>query len=184
MCCARLAGNAGPKKLPKIRHLGTIAQLCWAISLQLRHVLTVRKKRVKQQYLLHVLTIWWASAHYVLRSFYLVWGTPVNFNGFCVLISLRQWRLTEANQTAWCLAVSWADTLYIYIYIYTFGDSCPLTEFCHVQHSLCPSLALSYFGGVTARHSSSVRQPNFAALNRGRHLYSAITLGIGPHSSC
>jgi len=25
----------------------------------------------------------------------------------------------------------------------------------------------------TARHSSSGRQPNFAALNRGRHLYSA-----------
>ena len=34
--------------------------------------------------------------------------------------------------------------------------------------------------------SSSGRQPNFAALNRGRHLSSgraAITLGIGPHSS-
>jgi len=29
------------------------------------------------------------------------------------------------------------------------------------------------FGSVTARHSSSGRQPNFAALNRGRHLYSA-----------
>jgi len=28
-------------------------------------------------------------------------------------------------------------------------------------------------GNVTARHSSSRRQPNFAALNRGRHLYSA-----------
>ena len=27
-------------------------------------------------------------------------------------------------------------------------------------------------GNVTARHSSSQRQPNFAALNRGRHLYS------------
>ena len=26
---------------------------------------------------------------------------------------------------------------------------------------------------VTARHSNSGRQPNFAALNRGRHLYSA-----------
>jgi len=26
---------------------------------------------------------------------------------------------------------------------------------------------------VTARHSSSGREPNFAALNRGRHLYSA-----------
>ena len=28
-------------------------------------------------------------------------------------------------------------------------------------------------GSVTARHSSSEPQPNFAALNRGRHLYSA-----------
>jgi len=28
-------------------------------------------------------------------------------------------------------------------------------------------------GSVTARHSSGGRQPNFAALNRGRHLYSA-----------
>jgi len=40
---------------------------------------------------------------------------------------------------------------------------------------------------VTARHSSSRRQPNFAALNRGRHLYAAgraaITLGIRLHSS-
>jgi len=28
-------------------------------------------------------------------------------------------------------------------------------------------------GSVTARHCSSGRQPNFAAFNRGRHLYSA-----------
>jgi len=32
---------------------------------------------------------------------------------------------------------------------------------------------ISRLGGVTARHSSSGRQPNFVALNRGRHLYSA-----------
>jgi len=37
MCCRQLTGNAGPKKSPKIRHLGTIAQLCPAISSQLRH---------------------------------------------------------------------------------------------------------------------------------------------------
>ena len=34
-CCTRLAENTGRKKSPKIRHLGTIAQLCRAISLQL-----------------------------------------------------------------------------------------------------------------------------------------------------
>jgi len=38
-----------PKKVPKNRHLGTIAQLCWAISSQLRHVPTIGKKLVKQQ---------------------------------------------------------------------------------------------------------------------------------------
>ena len=32
---------------------------------------------------------------------------------------------------------------------------------------------LSPLGIVTARHSSSGRQPNFAALNKGHHLYSA-----------
>jgi len=31
----------------------------------------------------------------------------------------------------------------------------------------------SRLGSVTARHCSSGRQPNFAALNRGHHLYSA-----------
>jgi len=32
---------------------------------------------------------------------------------------------------------------------------------------------ISRLGSVTARHSSSGRQPNSAAFNRGRHLYSA-----------
>jgi len=37
-----------------------------------------------------------------------------------------------------------------------------------------PSLALSYWQRYgTARHSSSGREPNFAALSTGRHLYSA-----------
>ena len=52
-CCTRLAENTGHKKVAKNRHLGTVAQLCRAISLQLRHVSTIGKKLVKQQYLLH-----------------------------------------------------------------------------------------------------------------------------------
>ena len=41
-----------------------------------------------------------------------------------------------------------------------------------LRHS-CKFQRVSRLGSVTARHSSSGRQPNFAALNRGRHLYSA-----------
>jgi len=37
----------------------------------------------------------------------------------------------------------------------------------------CKFQQLSRLGSVTARQSSSGRQPNFAALNRGRHVYSA-----------
>ena len=58
-CCRRLTENTGRKKGAKNRHLGTIAQLCQAISSQLRHISTIEKKLVKQQYVLHnVLTIW------------------------------------------------------------------------------------------------------------------------------
>ena len=38
---------------------------------------------------------------------------------------------------------------------------------CYADEIICG------IGSVTARHSGSGRQPNFAALNRGRHLYSA-----------
>jgi len=41
-----------PKNGEKNRHLGTIAQLCRAISLELRHISTIGKI-VKQQYLAH-----------------------------------------------------------------------------------------------------------------------------------
>jgi len=98
MCCTWLTGNAGPKKSPKVLRLCTIAQLCSSISSQLRHVSTVGKKLVTQQYFPHM------SLQYgELRQF-----QPV---------------------------------------------SC-----------LC---------SVTARNSSSGHQSNFAALNRGRHLYLA-----------
>jgi len=48
MCCTRLAGNTGRKN----SHFGTVAQLCRAISSELRHVSTIGKKLVRQQYLL------------------------------------------------------------------------------------------------------------------------------------
>ena len=62
-CCTWVTEKTQDAKVAKNHHLGTIAQLCRAISLQLRHVSTIRKKLVKHQYLLHVLTIWRTLAH-------------------------------------------------------------------------------------------------------------------------
>jgi len=70
-----------------------------------------------------------------------VWGTPSNFNGFRVLASLLQQRRSpETNQTLYDV---WPSH----------GLLC--IHFCHVQNSLRPSLAFSYIGIVTLRHSSS-----------------------------
>jgi len=91
MCCTRLAENAGRKKVAKNRHLGTIAQLCWAISSQLRHVSTIGKKLVKQQYVLPMspqygeLRLTNGPTAEICSG---VWGTPSNFNRFRVLAAL------------------------------------------------------------------------------------------------
>jgi len=67
-----------------------------------------------------------------------------------------------------CLAVSWAGTLYIHFWrLLPRNRILPGAKF-----TLRLSFALSYIGSVTARHSSSGHQTNFAALSRGRHLYS------------
>jgi len=112
MCCTRLAKNTGCKKSPKICHPGTIAQLHHGVSSQLRHVSTIGKKLVKQQYLLYV-----SSQYGELR--------PTNG-----------------------------------------GD-----RFTSLEH-LSTFQRVSRLGSVTARHSGSGRPPNFASLNRGRHLDS------------
>jgi len=45
-------------EIAKIRHLGTIAQLCRAISSQLMHVSTIGKNMLNSN-VSHTLTIWW-----------------------------------------------------------------------------------------------------------------------------
>jgi len=151
-------------------HLGTIAQLCRPISSQLRHVSTIRKKLVKQQYLLHCPHNMVNFSLVAAEIVSLVWGTPANSNGFRVLASLLQrYRSTEANQT---LHNVWPIPGLV-DYIYVFGGYCSITEFCQVQNSLCIVQVLrSPIRSITAWQSSSGREPNFAVLSTGRHLHS------------
>jgi len=68
-----------------------------------------------------------------------VWGNPANFNGVRVLASLLQRRRsTKSTKLCTMFPGSWAGTLY------NFGGSCPLTEFCHVQNSLCVQVLRSH----------------------------------------
>jgi len=115
-----------------------------------------------------------------------VWLTPANFNGFRVLpLFLQRFRSPEANQTLHDVWSSPALSALVH-YIYIFGGCCPLTEFFPgAKFTLRPSFAFSYIGSLTARHSSSVRHPKFAALykewNYGTFAEGATYIRLGGH---
>jgi len=104
-CTARGSLEMQDPKIAKIRHLCTIAQICRAMSSQLRKKLLNRNVSPTCPH--NLVNFGPLAAEICWR----VWGTPPHFNGFLVFAALL--------------------------------------------------------------HASSGRQPNFAALNRGRHLYSA-----------
>jgi len=100
MCCTWLAENTGTKNDSKNRHLGTIPQLCRAISLQLRHVSTIGKNLLSSN-------ISSTCPHNMVNFSLLaaeidwrVWRTPVTFNGFRVLAALlRGSQVVSVSQT-------------------------------------------------------------------------------------
>jgi len=82
------------KNRQKIRHLGTIAQLCWAISLQLRHV-SSEKKLVKQQCLPHICSQYGELAAEICWR---VWGHPSIFQRVSRLGSVTARYSTSGRQ--------------------------------------------------------------------------------------
>jgi len=88
MYCMWLGENTGRKNDAKNRHLGTIAQLCRAISSQLRHVSTIGKNLLSSNTSStspHNMVNFGLLAAEIVSD---VWGTPATFNGFHVLAAL------------------------------------------------------------------------------------------------
>jgi len=87
----------------------------------------------------------------------LVWGTPANFNGFCILPSLLQQRRSpEGNQT---LHDAWPSPVLVHI----FGGSCPWQNFArckiHFKSKSCVRAIVS-FQGTEAVASRAARHYN------------------------
>ena len=88
MCGMRIAENAGPQKVTKNHHLGTIAQLCRAISPQPRHVSTIGKKLLSSNISSTCPRYMVNFGPLAAKIVSLVWGTPANFNRFRVWAAL------------------------------------------------------------------------------------------------
>jgi len=155
------------KNSPSVHHRTTLSGYIFATKACIDN----RKKAVKQRYLLHVSSQYgelWPSRDW---DRFVSLGHPSKFQrvSCCGFVAAATSLNGSQPNFAWCLAISSAGTLYIHFLAFLPRNGIlPGATF-----TLRPSLALSYFGSVTARHSSSGREPNFAALNRGRHLYSA-----------
>jgi len=140
------------KMTQKNRHLRTIAQLCRAVSSQLRHVLTIRKKNLLNSNISstrpHSMTNFGPLTAEIGSG---VWGTPANFNGFRVLLSLLQRRRSpEANQTLHNFFPSPG-------LIHCIRFRGPTENFAGAKFTLHPSLAFAYIGSITTWRSSSGR---------------------------
>jgi len=194
MCCTRLSWNTGCKNDAKNRHLGTIVQLCRAESSQLRHVSIIKKILLSSnisstfpQYGKLRSTSGWDRFGSL--------GHPSKFQRVSRLeFVTAATSLTRGQPNfARCMAVSWAGTLYMHFRGLLPPDSIsPRAKF-----TLRPSLAFSYIGSVTARHSSSgiseTLQRGISLSNGIMELsqrappifgWVAITLDIGWHSGC
>jgi len=102
-------------RTPKMRLLRTIAQVCRAISSQLRHVSTNEKNLLSSNTSSTCFDNMVNVGPLTAEIGCWLWGTPANFNGFCVFASLLLARSFSGGQpyVARCLAVSRAGTLYI-----------------------------------------------------------------------
>jgi len=116
MCCTRLAENTGRKKSPKIRHLRTMAQICRAVFLQLRHISTVWKNLLNSSIsstCSHNMVNFGPLAAEISSG---VWGTPARFQRLSSLRFVTAPTSLHGSRSnfAQCLAVSWGGTLYIH----------------------------------------------------------------------
>ena len=121
-------------------------------------------------------------------------GIPANFSVFRIFSSLLQRRRSpDANQT---LHNVWPSPGLV-CYIYTFGGSCHLAEFCPMQNSLYVQVLRSPIGLLAALMYGTPAAGVSQTLRRGTRNgitelsqrappifgWAAITVGIGPHSS-
>ena len=139
----------GTQKWRKNRHLRSIAQLCPAMIIFIHQYQNNCPHNMMNFCLVTAEIDWW------------ILGTPANFNGFRVLASLlHRSHSTEVNQTLHDVWQSPGLVHYIYIH---FWHHLPRNSILPGAYfTLRPSLVLSYIDSVTAQHSSTGHQPNFA----------------------
>jgi len=138
MCCTRLAeiqdGEKSPQKSSSVHHRTTLPGYIFATKARIDNRKNLLNSSRLQMYAPQYGELRPTNGQDRL-------GHPSKFQrgsrvGF---ITMQRRCSTEVNQT---LHDVWPSAELVY-YMYIFGSSCPLTEFCQVQHSLCVQVLCS-----------------------------------------
>jgi len=144
-CCTRLAENTGRKNDAKNRHLGTIAQLCWAISSELRHISTIGKNLLNSNTFStcpdNMVNFGILTAEICWR----VWGTHANFDGFRVLAALLHGTLVVGfsqtlQQTAFSIVANYLKNAVCFVVTVMYSDgmcNCHVALWCCLTCFIC-----------------------------------------------
>jgi len=177
-CTQRLTGNTGHKDDAKNHHLRTIAQLCQAVSLQLRHVSTIGKKLLNSSMSFTCLQNMANFGPLTAEIRAGVWGTPAISTGFacclCYCSDVAHRRPTKLCMMFGCL-LGWYT-------IYTFLGAFARQNFAwckiHFTSKFCIRLYWQSYCTPLQQQASAklcgiVQAMELWNFHRGRHLYSA-----------
>jgi len=186
--CMRLTGKNRTQKIAK----NSPSAHCVTTLSQQRHVSIISKNFLNSNISSTCPHIMVNFSPLTAEICWRVWGTPANFNRFRVLpLLLQRHRSPETNKTAHDV---WPSPGMVH-YVYIFGCSCLLKEFCAVQISLyvqvlhCPILAalLARQQRASAKFCGMVQGMELRKCRKGRHAAAYIWQGghhVGHRPTC
>ena len=162
-CCMRLAENTGRKKIaknsPAVHHRTTLSGYIFATKACIDNRKNFLNSNISS-ICPHNMANFGPLTAEISSG---VWGTPAHFNG------IRVYSLRYCSDVAHRIGLptklcTMFGRLPGWYTIYTFSGLLPPNGILPVaKFTLRPSLAFSYIGSVTARHSSNGREPNFSS---------------------
>jgi len=161
MCCTRLAENTGRKSYAKI---AICALSHYFVGLCLRNWGICRQsEKIVNNNIYSTCSC--NMVNFCPLTAEICWGGWAPQQISTVFASWLRYCTDFAQRRSTKLCTMFGRLLGWYTCIHFWG-SCPVTEFCQLQNSLCVQVAFSCIGSVTARRWSIGRQPKFAAWDK------------------
>ena len=185
MCCTRLTGNTGRKNDAKNCHLRNIAQLCRALSSQLRHASTIGKNLLSSNISPTCPYNMVNFGTLVAEIVSLVWGTLANFNGLHTLAALLHSQTAALNRGRHLYSAG-RPSRWALAHISSYYCYCQITLACMLSTTACTTLCYVMYTGsrICIRQLMSQFNRTTYYLRQGGHVIIIVRLSVCYRQHC